>query len=568
MDNHSLISNPCAAASAVVQVLKQANIDTVFGIAGGHAGHIWSALEEFQDSIRTILVREESLASVMAEVYGRLTGKPGVIIGQGPWVLGNGLLGTIEAKLSSSPMLLLTDFSDTPNLSLHAPYQSGCGDYGSWDARMAFSAVTKQVFEAHHPAAAVHATQLAIKHALAGQPGPVAVIYSQAAISGTVSPREQPYLYNTQAYIPTNSKAIDNEAVKAASNTLKQAKRPIIIAGNGVRINQAFTELYNLANTLNIPVVTSPSGKGVFPENNALSLGLYGTYGSPAANAAVHTADVILAIGTKLSASDTAYETRALIDPTRQKIIQVDIEPKNAAWSYPATHTIISQANIALDQLTIASESYDGNGLARNKKLRKHYPCHLSKKTRDESLPMLPQRLIAELQRTLPEDAIVTSDAGENRIFMMRFYQSLQPNGFLQAAGAGPMGYAIPAAMGAKLLNMHRPVIAVCGDGGFAMSMNGLMTAIEAQLPIIVVIFNNQMLGWSTHIRGPFGAQFANFDHAAIARSLGCNGSSADTPDEFSTALREALLSELPTVIDVKVSDSISYKDLTAQFDG
>src|SRR5690606_5993664 len=148
-----LLQDTLKASEAVVQVLKEAGIDTVFGIAGGHSGHIWAALEKYQDSIRNVLVREESLGSAMAEIYGRLTGKPGVLVGQGPWVLGNGLLGTIEAKLSSSPMLLLTDFSDTPELSLHAPYQSGRGDYGSWDARLSFKGVTKQVFEAHHPAA-------------------------------------------------------------------------------------------------------------------------------------------------------------------------------------------------------------------------------------------------------------------------------------------------------------------------------------------------------------------------------------------------------------------------------
>ena len=120
----------------------------------------------------------------MAEVYGRLTRRPGVLIGQGPWVLGNGLIGTMEAYLSSSPMLLLTDFSDATGFHLHAPYQQATGDYGSWDARRAFSGVTKQVMQAHEPVAAVQATQLAIKHAMAGQPGPVAVLFAQDSLSG------------------------------------------------------------------------------------------------------------------------------------------------------------------------------------------------------------------------------------------------------------------------------------------------------------------------------------------------------------------------------------------------
>jgi acetolactate synthase-1/2/3 large subunit len=187
-----MLTEEMPANVLVGQVLAEAGIEYVFGIAGGHTGRIVSGLSQSQNRIRMMTVREESLAGVMAEVYGRLTRRPGVMIGQGPWVLGNGLIGTIEAYLSSSPMLLLTDFSDAPRFALHAPYQQGTGDWGSWDARRAFSGVTKHVMQAHEPTAAVQATQLAIKHALAGQPGPVAVIYSHDALAGSVAPDTQP----------------------------------------------------------------------------------------------------------------------------------------------------------------------------------------------------------------------------------------------------------------------------------------------------------------------------------------------------------------------------------------
>ena len=217
MSVQRLFNTDVTAAHGIVKVLEDAGIDMVFGIAGGHSGHIWAALEHFQDTIRTVLVREESLGSAMAEVYGRLTRKPGVLVGQGPWVLGNGLLGTIEAHLSSSPMLLLTDFSDTPALSLHAPYQTGTGDYGGWDARQSFGGVTKQVMEAHHPAAAVNAVQLAIKHATAGQPGPVAVLFSISAFTGVVTPESKPTLYATQSYLPVRSSAMDSGCLAQAA---------------------------------------------------------------------------------------------------------------------------------------------------------------------------------------------------------------------------------------------------------------------------------------------------------------------------------------------------------------
>src|SRR5579862_2927129 len=224
----------------VARVLAEAGIEYVFGISGGHTGRIIAGLAQVQNQVRMVTVREESLAGVMAEVYGRLTRRPGVMIGQGPWVLGNGLIGTLEAHLSSSPMLLLTDFSDATGFHLHAPYQQATGDYGSWDARRAFSGVTKHVMQAHEPVAAVQATQLAIKHATAGQPGPVAVLFAQDSLSGNVEPDSRPVLYPTRHYLPPMPPPADTSAVESAAEALLAAERPVIIAGNGVRIAQAY----------------------------------------------------------------------------------------------------------------------------------------------------------------------------------------------------------------------------------------------------------------------------------------------------------------------------------------
>lgn len=565
MSVNRLFDKEIVAASGVVEVLHEAGIKFVFGIAGGHAGHIWSALAGYEGKIRTVLVREESLGAAMAETYGRLTRRPGVLVGQGPWVLGNGLLGTIEAHLSSSPMVLLTDFSDTPEFSLHGPYQSGRGDYGGWDARGSFRGVTKQVMEAHHPAGAVHATQLALKHALCGQPGPVAVLFSISALAGSLKPDSKPAIYPTMNYLPRTTAAIDERAVADAITVLAKAKNPVLIVGNGVRIGQAFTELERFADAAGTPVVSSPSGKGCFAEVHPLSLGVFGSFGTAAANACVSEADVVVVVGCKLTASDTIKEHEDLLDPRRQTFIQVDIEPRNASWTFPAEHVIIAEASVALDRMTsLLKERRQESKLGPErawvyKKAHGHFD---HTQVRDERLPMLPQRVIAEMQKVLPDDVIVTNDAGENRIFMMHFYQTKQAGGYLQAAGAGPMGYAIPSALAAKLVYPDRPVVAVCGDGGFSMSANGLMTAIENNIPIIVVLFNNHMLGWSTHVRGPFAAQFNDFDHAEMARSMQCHGVKAHTPQEFADALREALLQDRPTVIDVELSSELSFQDV------
>ena len=564
-----MLTEETPANVLVARVLEEAGIEMVFGISGGHTGRIVSGLSQYQNRVRTVLVREESLGGVMAEVYGRLTRRPGVLLGQGPWVLGNGLLGTIEAHLSSSPMLLLTDFSDAPRFTLHAPYQQATGDWGSWDARRAFSGVTKHVMQAHDPVAAVQATQLAIKHALAGQPGPVAVLYSHDSLAGSVMPDSQPMLYPTRHYLPSPPPPAETRQVEAAAAALLAAQKPVLIAGNGVRIAQAYDRLRRLAETAGLPVATTAAGKGCFAETHPLALGVFGTFGTAAANACIAEADLILVIGSKLSPSDTAWENPALLDPRRQSFVQLDIEPRNASWNYPAEHVLIGDAAIVLDQLIDEVRSRSGDrrqqGERRVAAHRERLGYFNDRAYFADDRPILPQRVIGELQRNLPEDAIVTCDAGENRIMMTHFYQTKRHEGFLQAAGAGPMGFGIPAALGAKLVHPDRPVVAVVGDGGFAMTMNGLMTAIEQDIPIITVVFNNKALGWVLHGSGRFAAEFNDFNHAEIAKAMGCRGVRVTDPAALGPALREALAARAPAVIDVMTSLEVTFADVTSQ---
>ena len=174
-------------ADAIVDVLAEAGVEYVLGMPGGYTGPIFSGLHG-HPSIRTIQVREESIGASMAEAYGRLTGRPLVVMGQGEWIAGNAGQGFLEALLGSSPILILTEMSDGAALSHHAPYQAGTGDYGTWDARGALAGVTKRVMVSHDPVQAVQHTQLALKHALTGEPGPVAVIFHSSALRASQVP--------------------------------------------------------------------------------------------------------------------------------------------------------------------------------------------------------------------------------------------------------------------------------------------------------------------------------------------------------------------------------------------
>ena len=421
-----------------------------------------------------------------------------------------------------------------------------------------------------NPAHAVQCTQLAIKHALTGERGPVAVLYHSQALRGRVGPDTNPPLYGTDAYLPGPPPQADVTTVEQAVRLLADAERPVIIAGNGVRVSQAYDELTTLAESVGAAVATTAGGKGAFPETHDLALGTCGNFGTPLANALIGAADVVLVVGSKLGVTDTAYANPKLLDPRRQTLMQIDVEPKNASWTIPAEVQLIGDAKAVLGQLIAALD-----GHATNKKETARSYVHAARQQHgffnpvefaSNATPILPQRVIKELQNAVANDAIVCCDAGENRIFMTHFFQTKGAGMFLQPAGVGGMGYAMPAALAAKLLYPQRQVIAVSGDGGFAIGMNGLMTALEERLPVVSVVFNNNALGWVKHGQGErnIACDFHNFDHATLARALGCHGIRVEEPRALAPALQEALHSDKPTVVDVHTSLSETFMKVTS----
>lgn len=562
---------------AIIRVIEDCGVKFVFGVPGGNAMHLFGALSDRRRSIRTVSVRHESLAGVMAEVCGRLTGIPGVVMGQGLFMLTNAMLGVLEAHMGSSPMLIMTDMTDGAPFSHHAPYQAGTGDYGTWDARRSFSAVTKETLTALDPAQAVQHTQTAVRIAVQGQSGPVALLYHSAALKGMVGPESLPRLYATPPCHALAPPRGDSTGVEDAADMMLNAERPVIIAGNGVRMGRASVQLTRVAALTGAPVATTAAGKGVFAEDDPLALGGVGTFGLAAANEFISGADVVLIVGSKMSPSDTAFENRTLIDPTRQRLIQMDIEPRNAGWVYPCEQLLIGDAAVMLTRLCDAVERRgvpSPETLSRRRAalsdVRAEHGFFDEPEYASDALPMLPQRVIAEIRRAVSDDAFVTCDAGENRLFMTRFFQVRRGGGFLSPAATGGMGYAIPAAMAVKLLFPERQAIAVCGDGGFAMSMNGLLTAREENIPIVTVVLNNSAFGWVTHFLGDraVAAEFPDMDAAEIARAMGCRGMRVETPDRLATALAEALNCAEPAVIDVICGKDVSYRDILSPLAG
>jgi len=554
----------------VVRVLQDAGVDTVFGLSGGDTGRIFSRLAHHTSTVRTVLVRNEAHSTSAAEAYARASGKIGVAMGQGAWVLGQGLVGILEAQASGTPMLLLVDLTDGGHYSQHAPYQAGTADYNTWDARSAFAAVTKRVFVARTPAEAVQSVQFAIKHAEAGQPGPVAVLFGSSSLAGTVGPESVPRLYGTRHYLSDPKEALPD--MSAVAEALISASSPVIVAGGGVRLSGAETLVKQLAEATGAAVVTSPAGKGTFPEDHPNAAGVFGNFGWPLANDTIASADLLLVLGSKLGPSDTANEHIGLFDPAKQRIIQVDVEPLNVSWTMPTDEVVVADISAGLVDLlqrlavTAPSGEVVAERVSRLDRARARF-AEDAAHSASESSPIHPQRVIAELRSALPDDAIVCTDAGENRLLMGRYFVSREGGSYLQPAGAGGMGYGIPAAVGAKAFAPDRVVAAVCGDGGFSMSLPALLTAAEENLPIIVLVLDNGILGWVRHsqrMRGEleFNSDLRRFDYAGIGEASGFVAHRVATPEQLREALTEAVASGLPSLIVAETSTEQTFVDL------
>lgn len=554
---------------AICHVLYEADVEYLFGLPGGNISKLYNYLHDYP-SIKPILVRHEQVASIMAEVYGRLTRKPGVYASQGAWAVTNGTMGALEALLGSSPMLMLTDFSDNSPYSHHAPYQVGTGEYGGYDLKKSLEAVTKYTTSVNHPIQAIQSTQLAIKYSMAGNPGPVAVIFHSSAINNAIDFKSSPEIYHTKNYLLSKGKHKTLGNIENVGQSLLTAKNPYIIAGSGVNASNANKELRVLSELLGIPVGTTAGGKSALEEVHQNAVGVLGNWGQDVANKLLSEADVIIIIGSRLTPTDTIFEDENLIQTLHQKIIQIDIEERHISWTYPVNDFLIGDAKGVLKQLInyIEAESIQINTAEKdervlaiiNSKIELNYmQCE---EADSDSTPIYPQRVVKEIEKVINKDTKITLDSGENRVFMTHLFKTKSANSIIAPTASGAMGYSIPSALATKLVYPDQEVIAVCGDGGFAMTMNALLTSIQYNLKIIVVVINNSSLGWVKNNQNgqPIASEYIDSDFSEIAKAMGCNGVRITNPSDINEALKKAIDSDITTVIDIITTDEESYK--------
>ena len=561
------------ACELIVQCLEEAGIEYVFGIPGGGTGQIFSLLYGKEDRIKAILCRHEQTAAIMADAYARATGKPAAVMGQGLFIGSNASFGIMEAMLSSTPMLVLTDTSDGGSAQ-HPANQSGSGEYGSIDLPTILKAMSKYTTLATSPKEAVLGTQLAIKHATSGRPGPACVVMRSASIGGEVDLESPPFIHPTGGYLNTAKPQSAPQDIQRVVEILSQSQRPVIMAGNGVHVSQAHQQLQELAELWNMPVATSYKGKSAIAETHPLSVGMAGVYGQAAANQVVGEADTVIIVGAKLSPQDTLRESPNVFNPRQQHIIQIDIDDRNAGWTFPVELGLTGDAGSIMSQLIEASRQAAPDTAAN----RREWAGSLAQKKQDrdfysdpalhlDTSPVTPQRVVATLQEVMPADTVFALDAGNNRTWMAHFYQATQANTFFSPGGTAGMGWGLPASVALKLAFPDRPVCCVSGDGGYMMTVNALSTAVQYDLPMLCVVFNDSALGMVLDHQEPgryIASEFVQTDNGAVARGMGAFGVQVSDSRDLPDAIREAQASGLPAVVDVIIDRDPSPDDWRA----
>ncbi len=551
----------------IADMLEESGHTQVFALPGGSTPFI---VEEFfkRDKFNTIIARHEASAAIMADVYGRLTRKPAILIGQGIFMATNGGFGISEAFYAGVPMVIITEFSDWYGFNMHGCYQLGNGQYGAVDLPALYKSMCKQVFTASEPEELYYAVQLAIKHATSGRPGPVAVISRWNAMMGLINDPSQlkslPQPFQPlSGYVNVKPPCISGKDAIEIAKMLVSAERPVMICGRGVHASGAYNEIVELAELIGMPVATSYMGKSTIPETHELAVGSTGAIGQKIANQLVKNADFILAVGTCLAPDNTKNCSFDFINPKKQNIVQIDIEPRNAGWTYPITLGVTSDAKLALqhilDSVKTINPSIDLEKRRNELKTLKENPemeFFDSKFFYKEEVPLDPERIVKSVNNLIRENDLIVLDAGNNRMAFTKLFRTKKAGQLIAPGGVAGMGWCASAALAAQMVHKEGKVIGITGDGGMMMALYCLETAKQFNLAIIYVLLNNSSLGNVRDFlttKGRKVMEYEEADFSAIARGFGVDSVKVNDFVQFEDAFKRALESDKPTLIDVTV---------------
>ncbi|WP_088335694.1 acetolactate synthase large subunit [Methanopyrus sp. KOL6] len=536
-------------ARVLVECLKEEGVEHIFGYPGGAVLPIYDEIYD-EVSIEHILVRHEQGAAHAADGYARVKGKPGVCVAtSGPGAT-NLVTGIATAYMDSSPVIAITGQVPTTMIGKDA--------FQEVDAVGVFMPITKHNYQIGKPEEIPEVVKEAFKIAITGRPGPVHIDVPKD-VQEAEADIEIPKTVEVEGLNVV--KRGHPVQVKRAAELLAEAERPVILAGGGCVISNATRELIELAELLGAPVATTLMGKGAFPEDHPLALGMAGMHGTKAANYALTECDVLLAVGCRFSDRTTG-------DPSGfapgAKIIHIDIDPAEIGKNIPVDVPIVGDAKLVLRDLI--------KELKRRKYLRerKRWGKRIEELKAEVEMPpehtesdqrISPRELVRALHEALRDrDYILTTDVGQNQMWMARYFPVEEPRRFISSGGLGTMGFGLPAALGAKVAAPEKTVVAVVGDGGFLMTAQELATAVDNDIEVKVFVMDNRLLGMVAQWQRLFYDERLSeskldekTDIVKLTESYGATGITVEEPSELESAVEEAFETPGTVVVDVFV---------------
>ncbi|GAA3367212.1 acetolactate synthase large subunit [Streptomyces sannanensis] len=529
-------------AHLMVRCLEAEGVEYVFGIPGEENIRFVDALNGSE--IRYVLVRHEQGASFMAEIYGRLTGRAGVCSATlGPGAI-NLLLGTADATTNSTPMVALAAQGSLGRVHKES--------HQVIDLVSMFAPVTQWSARVQSPDAVPEMVRKAFKTAQSERPGAVFLAVPEDIEAAHPTTPLAPLQVDT-----VHADAPSDSQIARAAEVLKAARRPVVLAGHGAARAGASAALVRFAERLNVPVATTFHGKGVFPDDHPNALGAVGFMRHDYGNFGFDAADALICVGYEVQ----EFDPRKINPHGDKRIVHLHRFPAEVDAHYPVTVGVEGDLSQALDALAAALPDRPAYDTDAGEKIRALLGEELQYGRDNESFPLVPQRVVADVRTALDRHDIVLADTGAGKMWMARLYPAYEPDTCLLSNGLSTMGFALPGAIAAKLARPERRVLAMMGDGSFLMNSQELETAVREHIPLVVLVLVDEEYGLITwkmdlELGRHSHTRFTNPDLVAYAESFGARGYLVEAAAQLLPALQRALDDDAVSVIACPVDYS------------
>ena len=532
-----------SGSEIIVKCLIEQGVDVIFGYPGGAVLNIYDELYKNQDKILHILTSHEQGASHAADGYARSTGKVGVVLAtSGPGAT-NLVTGIATAYMDSVPMVAITGNVGVSSL--------GKDSFQEVDITGITMPITKHNYIVKDVNKLADTIREAFAIARSGRPGPVLVDIPKNITDPKCKAEYEPAVIDTKVFAK-KLPHVSDDRIKEIADLINQAKRPFIYAGGGIIRANASEELNQFANMMDIPTCTSLMGLGAFDQTNRLSTGLVGMHGTVASNKCIVECDLLLALGVRFS--DRVLSNRKHF-AENAKIVQVDIDLAEIDKNIPTDYSLVMDAKEFLDRLLpYLKPKKNPIWLALVDSWKNIFTENQMSST------LKPRFFMEEIQRATNGDCYICTEVGQHQLWAAQYFKYTKPNRLMSSGGLGTMGYGMGASIGTQIAHPDAMVFNIAGDGSFRMNFNELLTISKYNLPVCVIVANNQVLGmvrqWQTAFYEKRYSQTildTVLDYEAIAKAIGVSYYECFTKDDYSKAIEETVKLRRPTLINAHV---------------